>query len=153
MPFTPLHIGPALYVKAALPAHFSLISFVLAQVAIDAEVAWNLATGSFPLHGTLHQLPGATGVGLASGLVAWTASRVAATGPVSLGVAVGSGAVGGVSHTLLDATMHADLVPFAPLVSGNPLLLPGGLYVTSVVCGILLATGPWLLRRRSAAPG
>jgi hypothetical protein len=46
-------------VKAALPRHFSIVVFGLTQIALDAEVLWQLARGAYPLHGPLHTYLGA----------------------------------------------------------------------------------------------
>ena len=37
MPFTPLHMGPGMFVKAAMPRHFSIIVFGLTQIVLDLE--------------------------------------------------------------------------------------------------------------------
>jgi hypothetical protein len=39
MPFTALHLGPGLLLKAAAPRHFSLVAFGATQVGIGATIA------------------------------------------------------------------------------------------------------------------
>jgi hypothetical protein len=60
MPFTPLHMGPGMAVKAACPRHFSIVVFGLTQIAIDCEVLWRLAWHERPHHAFWHTYLGAT---------------------------------------------------------------------------------------------
>jgi hypothetical protein len=68
MPFTPIHFGPGVLVKAAAPARFSFTAFVLANVVIDLEPLCHIVRGDSPLHGTLHSLVGATTTGVLAGV-------------------------------------------------------------------------------------
>lgn len=158
MPFTPFHFGPGLLVKAAAPRHVSFAAFVAANVAIDVETLVNMIAGQTPLHAMLHTLPAAAAVGLAAGLAlvgaagaarrlgagtAWRGSE-ARCGPALVG-----GLVGGVSHSLLDGLMHADIRPFLPVTAANPLLRlvdVGTLHALCVAAGALGAV--WLAVRR-----
>lgn len=67
MPFTPYHFGLGLLVKAAAPESFSRSTFVVTEVAIDAEVLIRLAQGKRPVHGPAHFLVGAMLVGVVVG--------------------------------------------------------------------------------------
>lgn len=58
MPVTPFHLGPALVVKALGPRWFSLGVFTVVQVGIDVESVLNIVRGSYPIHATLHTVPG-----------------------------------------------------------------------------------------------
>jgi hypothetical protein len=60
MPFTPIHMGPGMAVKAAMPRHFSIVVFGLTQIVIDVEVLWQLAIGGYPLHRFCHTYLGRT---------------------------------------------------------------------------------------------
>lgn len=66
MPFTPLHIGPALIIGLPLRRHIHAPTFIVANVILDIEpfivIAYNL---SYPLHGYLHTFLGALIVGAA----------------------------------------------------------------------------------------
>lgn len=63
MPFTPLHMGPGMAVKAARPGHFSLVVFGLTQIAIDIEALWYLTQWNPPFHRFCHTYLGATILG------------------------------------------------------------------------------------------
>jgi membrane-bound metal-dependent hydrolase YbcI (DUF457 family) len=162
MPFTPFHFGPAMLLKALAPRHVSLTAFALSQVAIDIESGYHLLREEWPVHRIAHTLPVATGVGMAVGTVVWLAGR--RTAPArSTGIqaevqalpAYAGGLLGGSSHSVLDAIMHADVQPFWPFALSNPLL--GALdlaqlhlfCVVTGVCGV--AVFIWKALQRSAA--
>jgi hypothetical protein len=56
MPFTPFHMGAALIVKPGLNRNISVITFGLAQVAMDIEPGIGMLTGADVLHGPTHTL-------------------------------------------------------------------------------------------------
>jgi hypothetical protein len=174
MPFTPLHMGPALALKSLTGRHFSVLMFGLTQVAIDIEPAIGMLRGADVLHGWTHTYLGATLIGalvLALGhplclwilrywnrelryhRLDWLAERE------SLGwSAAGAGAfVGAWSHVALDSIMHADMRPWVPVSVSNAALgwiSIDALHVACVASG-LLGLGIWLawrvvLRRRRA---
>ena len=128
MPFTPLHLGPALAFKALGRERFSFMVFGGAQVLMDIEPLIGILQGKAVLHGMTHTLAGALVIGLVAGLIgkpvsegvlrlvrardsaiSWTASFVGAL-------------VGTFSHIVLDAVMHFDMNPWWPLAQGNALL-------------------------------
>lgn len=59
MPFTPFHMGAALVVKPALNRYFSVITFGIAQIAMDIEPGVGMLTGAEALHGPTHTILGA----------------------------------------------------------------------------------------------
>lgn len=50
MPFTPLHMGPGLAVKALLGRRFSLTVFGFSQIAMDIEPLARMIRGDTLLH-------------------------------------------------------------------------------------------------------
>lgn len=60
MPFTPLHMGPGLAVKAVCGRYFSLMVFGFSQVAMDIEPLVRIIRGDAVLHGFTHTCLGAT---------------------------------------------------------------------------------------------
>lgn len=152
MPFTPFHFGPGLLLKAALPNHFSLSVFALANVAMDVEPLLHMLRGDAVLHGVTHTLPGAAVIGIATALLGrklipplwnWVGRvRQVATNSVRItAVQAWLGALSGTfSHCLLDAVMHADMSPFAPFSAANPWLKISWtehVYLFCVVAGML----------------
>ena len=161
MPFTPFHLGPGALLKAAAPERVSLAAFAAAQVAIDVEPLVYLLRGEWPVHRWLHTEPGALAAGLLAGFAVHLAgrrigARLPDEGPWSrraelgLASALAGGALGGITHPLLDGLMHRDVRPFWPLVSGNPLLglVPLGLLHAGCVAAGALAVAWLALRRR-----
>lgn len=165
MPFTPLHIGPAMALKAVAGRHFSLISFGLAQVAMDIEPLIGLWRGDWELHGTSHTYWAALVIAAAVTLLAraiqppvlrhwnrelaWHGGRrfqepeSAALLPLLAGALTGT-----LSHVVLDSVMHADTRPLAPWSDANGLY---GILSTTILdlsCLILGLAGvlAWLVR-------
>lgn len=159
MPFTPYHFGPGLLLKAAAPRRFSFLAFATTQVAIDLESLYYLTMGDPHVHRAMHTLPLATAAGVAVGALVWATGagihaligrRVAGMSigtpmPVlqselSAGAVVG-GAVGGASHSIMDAIVHADVQPFLPVSGANPLLGLIGWNAMEMACVVAGAIG------------
>ncbi len=166
MPFTPFHMGPALAVKAVADEHFSLITFGLAQLAMDIEPLVRLVRADPVLHGFTHTcigailiggLVGAFGMPVARRVLArWRQELQAArlgwlAGPRHLDwrPAAAGALMGTLSHVALDSLMHADIRPWAPLSAAKGLLgaIPvGELHRVCVLSGIM-GTVAWVGRR------
>jgi len=54
VPFTPFHMGPGLAIKAVVGARFSVLTFGLAQIAMDIEPLIGMIRGSTVIHGATH---------------------------------------------------------------------------------------------------
>lgn len=54
MPFTPFHMGAGLALKAVAGRHFSVLTFGIAQVAMDIEPLVGMLRGAAVLHGPTH---------------------------------------------------------------------------------------------------
>jgi len=143
-------------VKSIAGDRFSLITFGIAQVAIDIEPGIGLLRGSEILHGWTHTYAGATIIAglvlLGRPLCNWvlrrwnaelryhrqmqfTASESLRWGPAAIGAFVGT-----YSHVALDSVMHSDIRPFAPFSASNELLSVVSmqmLHVGCVIAGIL----------------
>ena len=129
MPFTPLHMGPGLLIKALLQGSFSLMVFGWAQIVMDIQPLLVLLSGAGHLHGFTHTYIGAALLAVFSAV---TGKYLAAFGlrlighpeflPISWAVACVSAAIGTFSHVLLDSVMHADVEPFWPFTVYNGLL-------------------------------
>ena len=138
MPVTPLHFGPGLLIKAAIPRHFSWCAFAGANVLIDIEPAAYWIIEGEPAHRFFHTYLGASLVGVLAALITlvalppwlrWWNRQMSSAQARWLGVetevsrfSVWCGAlIGAWSHVLLDSIMHHDVVPFAPVAQGNAL--------------------------------
>lgn len=161
MPFTPFHLGPGIAIKALLQSSFSLMVFGWSQILMDLQPLLVLLTGEGHLHGFSHTWIGATLLALVATL---TGKYLSEIGLYVLGlnrqwqvriawwVAALSAFIGTFSHVLLDSVMHADMVPGAPLFTGNPLLGRVSLSVLHQFClytGVLGGVLFWLVDWRS----
>ena len=132
-------MGAGLAVKAGINRHFSVLTFGIAQVAMDIEPLIAMIRGSDVLHGISHTYIGALVIGIAVMLISpyicapilrrynvearsigayWLVcpehfSRTA----LALGAFIGT-----LSHILLDSLMHRDMKPFYPFSDSNPFL-------------------------------
>ena len=68
MPFTPIHMGPGLFIKSILQGSFSLMVFGWTQIVMDIQPLLVLITGEGHLHGFSHTYIGATLIAIFSGL-------------------------------------------------------------------------------------
>lgn len=128
MPFTPLHMGPGIAIKAAIQSRFSLMVFGWSQIVIDIQPLIVLITGKGALHGFTHTYLGATLIALFCALsgkylgkIGLRIIREPQYLPIRWPVAFISAFIGTYSHVLIDSIMHADITPFAPFTAVSPL--------------------------------
>jgi hypothetical protein len=173
VPFTPFHMGPGLAIKAMAGRHFSVLTFGIAQVAIDIEPLIGIVRGSAVLHGPTHTYLAALAIGAIVAVIAPPICRPILhrwnhelsirsldwlVEPETFGrVPVIAGAFGGtISHVAIDSIMHRDMSPLAPWATGNGwlgLISVGALHEVCVVAGVFgviawLAVG-WRKRREA----
>jgi hypothetical protein len=128
MPFTPLHMGPGIFLKSILQGSFSLMVFGWAQIVMDIQPLVVILTGEGHLHGFTHTFSGATILAIFAALSGkylsqfglWVLKlRPTIHHNIAWWVVFPSAFIGCYSHLLLDALMHSDLLPFYPLVNSN----------------------------------
>lgn len=153
MPFTLLHLGPALFLGMIFLRYIDLPTFLVANVIVDIEPLAILALSlnrpeslALPLHGMLHTFLGGALVALP---LASTMTKMGKfTAPLMGLVGVDQGpslrnvfwtALSGVClHVILDSRLYADMRPFYPL-SYNPFL--GGVMDAFEIWWLCIATG------------
>jgi len=128
MPFTPIHMGPGILIKAILQSSFSLMVFGWTQIVMDIQPLIVLITGEGHLHGFTHTYVGAILLAIFSAL---TGKYLSELGLKILGidkyqsiniawwVAFLSAFIGSFSHVFLDSIMHTDVEPFYPITLTN----------------------------------
>lgn len=155
MPFTPLHLGPGLLLKAAFGNRLSLRTFALVQVVIDVESLFNIARHHSPVHGPLHSFVGTFAVGVVTAAMVHLALRrrgwQSPWHPTTAQAAAAGALSGGATHTLIDGLMHSDLAPLWPWSAENPWLMADGSLLATVGCAVALPLGVWLLTEQEDA--
>jgi hypothetical protein len=159
-------MGAALLVKPAAKARFSVLTFGIAQIAMDVEPGIGMLLGWEVLHGQSHTVLGAL---LIACLVAWIAPLICTPilqrynhevrhykqdwleePPQMDKYAVWAGALFGTfSHIVLDSLMHHDIHPLAPFSDTNPLMdlvTHDGVYQWCVLMGAVGCA--WWLRTK-----
>lgn len=123
MPFTPLHMGPGIVIKAIFQSSFSLMVFGWTQVVMDIQPLIVIITGEGHLHGFTHTYIGAILIALLSAVSGKYFSEFflkllrindLADIEIKWRVAFISAFIGSVSHVFLDSIMHQDVEPFYP---------------------------------------
>ncbi|MGD2200256.1 MAG: hypothetical protein PVJ38_01325 [Candidatus Bathyarchaeota archaeon] len=136
MPFTPLHLGPALLLGLVFTRHLDTLTLLVASVVVDIEpfmvlvLGFNRVAGfRLPVHGFLHSFLGGSIVALLTGvamlktvgLMEPLADSLAMERNLGRGTVIFSAFTGVYLHILLDSTLYSDIAPFWPLAV-NPLL-------------------------------
>ncbi|HCS64509.1 MAG TPA: hypothetical protein DIW64_10770 [Cellvibrio sp.] len=130
MPFTPIHMGPGIFIKALLQGSFSLMVFGWTQIIMDIQPLVVLITGDGHLHGFSHTYIGAILLAILSAVTGkylsqlglWVLRlRPSATISISWSVVFLSSFIGSFSHVFLDSIMHSDVQPFFPATLSNPM--------------------------------
>ncbi len=131
MPFTPLHMGPGVLIKAVLQGSFSLMVFGWTQIVMDLQPLIVMITGEGHLHGFTHTFVGAVLIAIVAALSGKYLSElglmllkigISETIRIKWWVAFLSAFIGSFSHVVLDAIMHSDLEPFFPFYLNNDFL-------------------------------
>ena len=147
MPFTPFHKGPGLAVKALMRSNFSLMVFGWAQIVMDIQPLVAIVSGEGRIHGFSHTYIGAALLTIFSAIsgkyvgeigLFMMGGSVRGKFIISWPVSFISAFIGTFSHVLLDGIMHADMRPFYPATSDNPLL---GLISIGGLHGLCLLSG------------
>lgn len=131
MPFTPIHMGPGIAIKALLQGSFSLMVFGWSQILMDIQPLIGLLTNQARLHGFSHTYIGAlliaglaivTGKGLSEWGLRWLEIGKHNSLVITWKIAAFSALIGTFSHVLIDSLMHRDMTPWSPLSDNNSLL-------------------------------
>ena len=159
MPFTPLHMGPGLIVKACMQNSFSLMVFGWTQILIDIQPLVVMLTGKGELHGFSHTYIGASLIALVAALsgkylgeLGLKIIREPQFLPINWPVAFVSAFIGTYSHVFIDSIMHHDIMPLAPFSNVSWLysvISVNALHVVCLVSAIIGAIGFYLIRRLS----
>lgn len=150
MPFTPYHLGPALFFAIPLRKYVHAPTFILANVLLDIEPLLVLVLGlNYPLHGYLHTFAAAVVVGVAFGLVMFFLERsmhplyktllLEPETKMNISQFISAGVFGTLLHVLFDSPLYEEMKPFYPL-NVNPLYGSASsneIYLLSVWLGIL----------------
>jgi len=130
MPFTPLHLGPALLLGMIFFRYVDLLTFLISSIIVDIEPFLVLTLNfEYPFHGFVHSFLGATIMAL---LLAAVMGKVREhltsvleffkleQKPSIWSILLAS-FLGAYLHVLLDSPLYPEMRPFYPL-DINPLL-------------------------------
>ena len=158
MPFTPFHLGPALFFGLLLFRHIHFTTFIMANIIVDLEPFFILFLGlDCPLHGFFHSFIGSSLIAI---VLAFCMSKLDKylkdfTRTIKLSQELPLRSIwmasffGVYLHILLDSTLYSDIKPFYPS-DLNPFLnniILSGMNVY-LLCVILFFPGFLLYRLR-----
>ncbi len=147
MPFTPIHMGPGILIKALLQSSFSLLVFGWTQIVMDIQPLIVMLTGEGHLHGFTHTYVGAILLAVFSALTGKYLSEIGLkilgltqNRPITIlwWVSFLSAFIGSFSHVFLDSIMHSDVEPFYPFTLVNHFV---GLVTISTLHKICMYSG------------
>ncbi len=132
MPFTPLHLGPALAIGLPLRKYLHTPTFIVGNVVLDIEPFMVIVLGlNYPLHGYLHTFLSALIVGLLVGFVMFKLEKpmqplykvtlLETDGTLGIKSFLLAGVFGTILHVLFDAVLYSEMAPFFPWTI-NPLI-------------------------------
>jgi len=150
VPFTPLHLGPALAIGLPLRKHIHTPTFIIANIIVDIEPLITLIFNlNYPLHGYLHTLMGAFIIGLILGYLMhllervlsllWKKLHLVCKTSLNLKAFIIAGTSGTILHVLMDSPLYYDIKPLYPIPI-NPFYNPRLtviIYETCIFMGIL----------------
>lgn len=149
MPFTPYHLGPALFFGLLLFRYIHFPAFLIANVIIDIEpflvLFFNL---DYPLHGFFHSFAGGSiiAIVLAFFMVKMDKYLQNPAGILRLSQDFSSKSIwlasffGIYLHILLDSPLYGDMKPFYPSAL-NPFFDNRILFDIYILCILLFITG------------
>ena len=133
MPFTPYHLGPALFLGLLFLSFIDFPTFLIASVIVDIEPFLVLFLNlNYPLHGFFHSLIGGTLVAIPLALIMHKIrdkispllSFFKLEQEISFKRIFVASLSGIYIHILLDSRIYTDIQPFYPSTY-NPLLTTG----------------------------
>jgi len=120
MPFTPLHLGPALFFGFLLQRYIHFSTFLIANVIIDIEPFLVLFLSlNYPLHGFFHSFLGGSLVAVILSLLMAKIKEIVQNQKIPKGDIWLAAFSGIYLHILLDSPLYTDIKPFYPF-TGNP---------------------------------
>ena len=110
MPFTPFHLGPALFFGLLLTRYLHFRTFLIANLIVDIEPFLVLLLGlDYPLHGLLHSFLGGSLVAI---LLSISMIKLKEK---SSSKSIWSASLSGIYlHILFDSPLYTDIRPFYP---------------------------------------
>jgi len=150
VPFTPFHLGPALFFGLLLSAVFDLPTFLIANVLPDVEpfIVLFFNVRGYPLHGFFHSYIGAAVLAailalcmyLLRGFFGKVMKVFRLQQSSSLQKIVFSSFIGAYFHVFLDSFLYSEMMPFYPL-QGNVFSAYGSYTIIYGFCGITALLG------------
>ena len=126
MPITPFHFGPGFLFSEITARYISFPLFIIIQIVIDFESAYNLIMGNYPIHQAAHTFLGNTVLTIVISFIFYFAEERIMVVRFLSGFThrkiIVTTLTASFSHTFFDSIMHHDAHPFSPFSEKNPFL-------------------------------
>ncbi len=114
MPFTPFHIGPAIFFGTVLSMNIPTV--IVSRIILDIEPLLVVILGlNHPLHGFFHTFLGSSFIAISLSIFMKRILKNERTNKI-----LSSSFLGVYSHIIFDSPLYSDIKPFYPL-NFNPL--------------------------------
>lgn len=153
MPFTPFHLGPAIFIGLLFFQYLDLPSLLVSSVAPDVEGLYIVVFRPFMSHHSLiHTYVVASVISVIVALVMYYLKGLTGKMMKQFGLhqdssfkkILYSSILGAYSHIFLDSFLYPEMNPFYPLL-GNPFIGIASEYITYMtvygLCGLLFLIG------------
>ncbi len=125
MPFTPIHLGFAIFVFSILP-FLDPIALLIGTVIIDLEPIFYLITGIGQMHGIMHSTLGVIVFFIPTSFFSWLCYRLFKLErylpKFNIYISLLSAILGLISHVFFDAVLYPEIMFFYPFSKQTGLL-------------------------------
>jgi len=149
MPFTPFHLGPALFLSMLLFPFVDVVVIFIASVIVDIEPAYYLFfTPGGAYHGFIHTYLGCTLLSIILSIITYPLRKsylklletFNLSQETSFSKILGSYLLGTYFHVFLDSFLYPEMKPFYPIL-GNPMLNMLGYVQVYGLCVLMFIIG------------
>jgi membrane-bound metal-dependent hydrolase YbcI (DUF457 family) len=126
MPFTPVHLGFAIFIFSILP-FVDPIALLIGTIIIDVEPIFYLITGIGQMHGIMHSTLGVIVFFIPTSFISWLCYKFLKLDrylpKYKIYISLLSGILGLFSHIFFDAILYSEIMFFYPFSNTNGILL------------------------------
>ena len=125
MPFTPVHLGFAIFIFSILP-FVDPIALLIGTIIIDVEPIFYLITGIGQMHGIMHSTLGVMVFFIPTSFISWLCYKYLKLDrylpKYNVYISLLSGILGLFSHIFFDAILYSEIMFFYPFSNTNGIL-------------------------------
>ena len=149
MPFTPVHLGFAIFIFSILP-FVDPIALLIGTIIIDVEPIFYLITGIGQMHGIMHSTLGVMVFFIPTSFISWLCYKYLKLDrylpKYNIYISLFSGILGLFSHIFFDAILYSEIMFFYPFSNTSGILYkPSSSFAIYLILGIMFLVGALIL--------